>query len=334
MKVLFVTNLWPDDARPWHGTFVRTQAGSLERAGVDLDVMAIRGYAGRGAYATGARRTLALNRTGRYDVVHAHYGHSAVLARLQLRAPLVISYCGDDLLGTPDGNGGVTARSRVEAGVFKQLSWVADATITKSAEMESMLPAARIARNHVIPNGVDLERFRPIDRDEARDRLGWSRDERVALFVGNPEIKRKNHPLAAEVVDLVRRDVPEMRLRVAWGIGPDDMPLWMSAADLLLFTSITEGSPNTVKEAMAAELPIVSVPVGDTEERLRGVAGCYVRPPEVQALADAVRTALEHQGRAPAARAAVEPLGLDAVAQRVIDVYREVQRGPSASVRS
>src|SRR4051794_3627580 len=102
--------MWPDEQRPWYGTFVKTQAESLRSLGVEVDVLPIKGYAARGAYVTAARELRDMTREQRYDVVHAHYGHSAAVARLQRTAPLVISYCGDDVLGTPDASGGMTAR--------------------------------------------------------------------------------------------------------------------------------------------------------------------------------------------------------------------------------
>ena len=325
LRVLFVTNMWPDEVRPWHGSFVKSQADSLERIGVDVDVLPIRGYAGRGAYPTAARETLRRTREGAYDVVHAHYGHSGVVARMQRRAPLVVSFCGDDVLATRTENGSLTARSRVEAAVFKQLGRVAAATITKSAEMERALPAAVRARNHVIPNGVDLERFRPIPRAEARAKLGWDPDEPTAIFVGNPSIPVKNYALAEEVHRRLTPSRPGLRLRVAKDVRPEDVPVWMSAADALLFTSRSEGSPNVIKEAMASALPIVATPVGDVPERLGGVAGCHVCEPDADALAAALDVALDH-GRAPEARAAVESLGVEAVAQRIVDLYRGLIR--------
>jgi glycosyltransferase involved in cell wall biosynthesis len=290
---------------------------------VDVSVQAIRGYESRLAYARAIGDVARRNGSAPYDVVHAHYGHSGVVARFQRRAPLVVSYCGDDLLGTRLPDGSVKGRSRIEAAVFRQLARVAAATITKSEEMERALPAAARARNHVIPNGVDLDRFRPVERAAARRELGWHADEVVALFAANPEVVSKNHPLAEEAARLAASRVPGLRLRVAWGSPPERMPLMMSAADALLMTSTSEGSPNVVKEAMACELPVVSTPVGDAPERLSGVAGCHVSPPEPDALADALIQALAH-GRSREARAAVEPLSLERVAKRVLGVYREV----------
>jgi glycosyltransferase involved in cell wall biosynthesis len=326
VKVLFVTNMWPDEERPWYGTFIKTQADSLERIGVELDVLPIRGYASKRAYAdaVGELRRMTHNGAG-YDIVHAHYGHAAAVARLQRAAPLVISYCGDDVLGTPAEGGGLTPRSRAEAAVFRQLSHVAAATITKSEEMERALPRSRRARNSVIPNGVDVERFTPQPRDDARRELGWPLDEPIALFVGDPAIARKNHPLALAATRHASASLPGLRLQVAQGFAPDRVPTLMSAADALLMTSLWEGSPNVVKEAMAAELPVVGVPAGDVEERLRGVEGCFVRPYDAEALGEALVEAVAH-GRSREAREAVSELSLENVARRVVDTYEEALR--------
>jgi glycosyltransferase involved in cell wall biosynthesis len=324
MRVLFVTNMWPDEERPWYGTFIKSQAESLERLGVSIDVEAIRGYSCRREYLKATSRLVRLNRASPFDLVHAHYGHAAAVARSNFATPLVVSYCGDDLLGTPSESGGVTVRSRLEAGVFRQIARVAAATITKSAEMERALPRPRQQRNHVIPNGVDLDRFAPLPRNEARRRVGWDRDQRVVLFVGDPGITRKNFPLAKAACERARAVLPDLTLRVAHGCAPSDVPLLMSAADAIVLTSTWEGSPNVVKEAMANELPVVATPVGDVEERLRGVEGCFVCLPDSRALSEGLVSAVSRD-RAPAAREAVQPLGLEAVARRVLAVYEEAR---------
>jgi glycosyltransferase involved in cell wall biosynthesis len=315
--------MWPTEERPWYGSFVRSQAESLRRLGVSVDVHPIRGHESRLAYAAAIpalrRRT---RRAGAYDLVHAHYGHSGLVARLAApRLPLVLSYCGDDLLGTRDATGALTPRSRVEAAVFRRLARACDATITKSREMEERLPASARARNHVIPNGVDLERFAPVPRDEARSRLGWG-GERVVLFAADPAVATKNHALAAAAVERLGGELPDVRLHVASGTPPDEMPLVMSAADALVLTSRSEGSPNVVKEAMAAELPVVATPVGDVRERIGGVDGCHVKPPEPDAIAAGLAAALR-SGRSPEARRAVAAIGLERVAERILAVYEE-----------
>ena len=325
MRALWVSAMWPDERRPWHGSFVFSQAQSLRTLGVDLDVIYIPGYRGRSEYLHGIRAVHRAVRAKNYDVIHAHYGYCGIVGRLQARVPLVISYCGDDLLGTPSGTqpGSYTASSRALAMTFAQWSRFATATITKSAEMATRLPRSTRGRNHVIPNGVDLVRFAPEDQGEAQRLLGWSGPDPNVLFVGNPDLPRKNFTLAEAVcAELARRGRPT-RLRVAWDIAPDQIPLWLNASDVLLFPSLSEGSPNAVKEAMAVGLPVVSAAVGDVPERADGVRGAFVVERDANAMADAVLAALE-VGRSPEIRQAVTPLSLERVAERVLALYRDV----------
>jgi teichuronic acid biosynthesis glycosyltransferase TuaC len=332
MRVLFVTNMWPDAERPWYGAYVQRQAESLGDLGLEVDVIAIRGYAGRAAYLSRALDVMRI-RPGRYRIVHGHYGHAGVVARLQVGAPLVVTYCGDDLLGTADFDGSLTRRSTVEAAVFRQLARVCARTITQSEQMAGRLPAACRERNAVIPNGVDLDRFRPGDRAESRRTLGWAPSEAVVLFVGDPRLAVKNFALARETVARAAAAAAAragagapVRLQVVSGRRPDEVPLLMAAADALLVTSRSEGSPNVVKEAMASELPVVATPVGDVRELLEGVPGCHVRAAEPGPLAEALGRALRH-GRTPAARRAVARLAAPAVARRILGVYEEALAG-------
>ncbi len=265
----------------------------------------------------------ALNRRRRFDVVHAHYGHAGVVGRLQLRAPLVVSYCGSDLIGAFDAKGRVTPRSRAEVAVFRRLAAVSEATITKTEEMARLLPKPLQGRNHVIPNGVDLGHFAPQDRADARAALAWDPEAPVALFVGDPALPVKGHPLAVEAVEHARATLPALTLKAATGVLPQDMPTWMAAADALLFTSIAEGSPNAVKEALAAELAVVATAVGDVPERLAGLPGCHAGAHDAAELGTALVAAIRH-GRVPEARTAMQQLSLPRVAEQIAGVYAGV----------
>ena len=247
--------------------------------GVEVDVLPIRGYVSGWEYVRGAVDML-LERTFycQHDIVHAHYGHSAVVARLGVIRPLVVSYCGDDLLGTPSAGNPtrMTRGSRVLAGAFAQFARLASATITKSEQMAVELPRRVRGRNHVIPNGVDLEMFKPMDQLQARARVGWDPDQKVVCSRATPRTRVRITPLRSGRGELAARRCPAVRLHLATRIAPDMIPVWMSAADALIHPSWSEGSPNVVKEAMACELPIVATPVGDVRERLTGIPGCHV----------------------------------------------------------
>jgi len=322
LRVLFVTSMWPDEERPHYGTFIHTQAQSLEDMDIAIDVVAIRGYASSLAYLLGWWQVRTALAERRYDLVHIHTGHAAPAGLIGTRLPTVVSYVGGDLLGHP-GARSTALKGGLQATIFRQLARASTNTITKSREMQDALPASVQARNHVIPNGVNLEAFAPRPRAQARADLGWAEDESVILFVGDPNDARKNIELARNAVSEVQKRRPNVRLHVGWGSRPSEIPKLMWAADALVFTSRSEGSPNVVKEAMAATLPVVATPVGDVPERLDGIAGCFVAPPNPHDFAGALELAFDH-GRTTAAREAVQDLTLAAVANRVVALYEQV----------
>jgi teichuronic acid biosynthesis glycosyltransferase TuaC len=318
-RVLFITNMWPDEERPYYGSFIASQARSLAVESVAVDVLYVRGYAGIQAYMAALLRVPMVAGRTHHDIVHVHYGHTAVASLGVTQRPLVVSFCGEDLLGAPREQG-ITLKSQVEVAVFRQVARLATVTITKSEEMAQQLPNGVRARNFVLPNGVDLDMFIPRPRETAREELGWSSADKVILFLGNPDDPRKNVDLAYAASEIVGRSVPDARLEIAWKVPPDRVPILMSAADSLVFPSKSEGSPNAVKEAMACELPIVATAVGDIPQRLADVDNCYVRPPTPGSFADALIQALR-AGRAPQARAAVERLSVGAIANRLLEIY-------------
>jgi glycosyltransferase involved in cell wall biosynthesis len=319
LRVLFVTSMWPEDERPDYGTFIHTQAQSLEDMGIAIDVVAIRGYVASLAYLFGWWRVRAARAECRYDLVHIHTGHAAPAGLIGTRLPTVVSFVGGDLLGHP-GKRSTALKGGLQATIFRQLARASTATITKSREMQDMLPASVQARNRVIPNGVNLDAFAPRPRAQARADLGWAEDESVILFLGNPSDALKNVELARQAVAEIQKRQSDVRLHIGWGSHPSEIPNLMWAADALVFPSLSEGSPNVVKEAMAATLPIVATPVGDIPERLEGVAGCFVVRPDPASFAYALIKALSF-GRATAAMEAVQALSLPNIASQVAAVY-------------
>jgi teichuronic acid biosynthesis glycosyltransferase TuaC len=320
--ILVVTNMWPHRLKNHYGIFVKRQVDSLEQAGLDCDVMVIHGYKSRLAYLLAAATLLGwkLGRRRHYRLVHAHGGEALPVARCFLHTPLVASFSGDDLLGTPLPSGSVSFTSRLKTRILRQLARLAAATITKSREMEDQLPRRIRSRNTVLPNGVDESLFRKMDRDAARRALGWSATERVALFAGDPEVARKRHWLAKAACEEASKHVGQIRLHVAHETPPEVMPLLMNAADCLLLTSSSEGSPNVVKEALMCDLPVVATAAGDVGELLHEVEPSYVCPASASALGGRLATCLAgHQrsnGRSKSAH-----LEQAAIAERLLLLY-------------
>jgi glycosyltransferase involved in cell wall biosynthesis len=319
-EVLFVTNVWPEPERPVYGIFVQRQIESLRAAGVRCDVLYIRGYASSLAYPLAALRFLlsTVTRRGRYRLIHAHAGEAALAARFHLGTPMVASYFGDDLLGDRDERGELSSTARLRTTLVRLHSQLFAATITKSREMEAVLPARARRRNHVTPNGVRSDLFQPLPREEARRRLGWD-DRFVALFAATkPDSPAKRLGLARRAAELADAD-----LHVASGVAPEEMPLLMSAADCLIVTSAVEGSPNVVKEALMCKLPVVATRVGDIPERLEGVEPSWLCRPEPEAFAAALRACAAVKERSNGREAAAE-LDEHRIAERILRLYRDV----------
>lgn len=326
---LLVTNMWPGDPeKPVFGGFVERQVQSLLASGLRADVLYVRGHRSPLAYVVAARRLAAESVRGRrYAVVHALAGEALLSARFHVGAPVVATFRGSDVMGVPDAAGAVSRVWRVRRAAIAQVARLTQATITVSREMEAFLPASVRARNTVIPTGVDRNRFTPLPRDDARRMLGWPPGERVVLFAADPRRIEKGFPLARDVIDRVREELPDARLHVAaQDVPPDAMPAVMSAADCLLLTSTAEGSPNVVKEALACNLPVVSTDVGDVRHLLDGVRPSYVCTADVEHLARAV-VACVGEHRRSNGRDASPMLSEAEVARRLMAVYTTVTHG-------
>jgi glycosyltransferase involved in cell wall biosynthesis len=321
-EVLVVTNVWPEPPeRPVYGIFVQRQVESLRAAGVRCDVLYLRGHASALAYPLAAARFVVstIGWRGRYRLVHVHAGEAALAARFHAGTPMMASYFGDDVLGDRDAAGAVTRAARVRRAIVRAHSQLFSATITKSRVMEAALPARTRRRNHVIPNGVSRELFRPLGRAEARARLGWPAGEPVALFAATkPESPAKRLPLARRACELAG-----VRIEIASGVFPTEMPVLMNAADCLLVTSAVEGSPNVVKEALMCNLPVIATGVGDIPERLEGVEPSWICPPEPRALSAAL-TECTAAGRRSNGREVAADLDEARIAERIVSVYRDL----------
>jgi glycosyltransferase involved in cell wall biosynthesis len=329
-EVLVVTSGWPNEDIETYCVFIKRQVESLIRLGIRCDVLFVRGYRSPLAYPLAALRLAAWSITGRrrYRLVHAHSGEAAAAATFYRRAPLLVSYLGDDLLGTPRADGAVPLVSRIRRWFFRHHARFAARTITKSREMAAALPPSVRLGNTVLPNGVGTDHFRPIDRCAARHELGWDRDARIVLFAADPRVPRKRYWLAEAAVDRARTRLPELQLQVACGVAPDRMPLLMNAADCLLLTSSSEGSPNVVKEALMCNLPIVATPAGDVVELVEGVVPSYVCDASETALSDALVECLREPRRSNG-RDASNRLDSRVVAGSLLALYHELAPGLS-----
>jgi len=309
VRVLVVTNFMPDAAAPQRGRWVRDQVDEMRRRGVEVDLFEF--PRGRNEYLPATRRLRALLRRERFDLVHAHYGLAGWVAKLAGAKPLLVTFHGTDV------------RHHLVGHLSRRLAWRVDLVAGVSRALFDAehgrpgLPA--VPGSAVLPCGPDLSRFGPLPRVEARRQLGLDPETRYLFFPANPERPEKRHDRAAEVAAACGAD-----LLTGGSIEPEQMPLWINAADAVLVTSDYEGFGMAAVEALACEVPVLSTPVGIAPYALRGVEGCLCAPFEVSSWAKVARRHLAATDPRVAGSSRAATLSAAAMAERVIVAYDTV----------
>jgi glycosyltransferase involved in cell wall biosynthesis len=309
VRVLVVTNFVPDASAPQRGRWVRDQVEEVRRRGVEVEVFSF--PPGSRQYIPATRRLRRLLRRQRFDLVHAHYGLPGWCARLAGARPLLVSFHGTDV------------RHWLVGALSRRLAWRADLVAAVSRALYGPedgrpgLPA--VPGSVVLPCGPDLSRFRPLPRAEARRQLGLDPDAPLLFFPANPVRPEKRHDRAAELAQACG-----VRLLSGGSIDPDQMPLWVNAANAVLVTSDYEGFGLAALEALACDVPVLSTPVGVAPYALGGVRGALCAPFELAAWQAAARPLLESPDPRVKGAARAATLSAARMAERTIEAYRDV----------
>ena len=316
MRVLCLTNMYPTDDDPVAGCFVRELVEDVRALGIEVEVLAFDGRQRKRAYVEAGRAFRRALVDGSFDLVHAHYGLTGVLAVGQRRVPTVVTFHGSDT-GNP--------RVRWQA----RLSWFVARLATPIFVSTDGARRLGLPDAAVIPAGVDVELFRPRPTAEARASLGWPDRGRYVLLPGARANPDKGVHLFEAVINEVRKRVFDVTPISLEGFSREHVAAVMNAVDVTLMTSAFEGSPVAIKESLACTTPVVSVPVGDLPELLAGLPGCAVVPRNPVLLADAVLQALEYGGD-PALRQRVERLSRRCAAERTLAIYESALAGATS----
>jgi teichuronic acid biosynthesis glycosyltransferase TuaC len=305
VRALVVTNMYPTPDRPALGSFVRDQVEALRRRGdVELELFSFR--PGLRSYPAAARELRRRFRRERFDVVHAHFGLTAwpvVAARL---GPVVVTLHGNDLFH-PRSN-------RLTRAILPLTALPA----AVSREFSGLLRGAGTTRRvAVLPVGIDLARFRPIPRREARERLGLDPDGPYLLFPHDPARPLKRFDRAQEAAE------GTTLLRMG-NVPPGEVPYWINAANAVLVPSQAEGFGLSVIEALACGVPPFGTPVGIHPVALDGIPGAFCAPWDREAWRAALRPVLEAEDPRVDGRARAALFSSDRMAGRVVAVWRDV----------
>jgi len=295
----------PDTTHPERGRFVRDQVSALRALdGVEVELHEF--APGARALAGAARQLRQQYAHARFEVVHAHFGLTAWPSLVVPARVRALTIHGTDVRHP---------RTRLAtAAVLPTIGLLAAA----SAPLAQELPGSARRRALVLPCGVDLERFRPLARAQARAELGLDPEAPFVLFPADPNRAEKRHDRASSLAQAA--GVPLLALG---GVEPGRVPMYVNAANAVLVPSEREGFGLAVLEALACDVPVLATPVGIHTEALAQVAGTLCAPFELERW----RGALEPHLRTPDPRVEGRPsaarFSARTMAARVADAWRE-----------
>ena len=268
MKVLFVSS-GTQNGLP--SPIIKAQGDSLKEQGINVTFFCIQKKGIKG-YLSEVSRLKKHLKKNQVDIIHAHYALCGWVAWLSRpKAPIILSFMGDDLLGSRKSSGNISFLSKIVASINRFLgNYLLDSSIVKSDQMLSKL---RSKKSITIPNGVNINTFQPLEKNKARELLNLRQESKIIIFVSNPERPEKNYELLMSSVEI---SPLEAEVIPVFNVPHQTIQLYMNAADVLALPSYHEGSPNVIKEAMACNCPIVSTPCGDVPQIINDVEGCYL----------------------------------------------------------
>lgn len=326
MRILAVTNMYPLVEAPNAGIFVEEQIKSLRQIGITVDVLFVnRLQRGMSAYIGLARQVCAHVKNFRPDLIHSMYG--GIMAEQVTKSvndrPTLVTFHGSDLLG--ENLSGSLRKIIAYYGVRCSIRAAqrASGIVTVSKALLDVLPEdVDRAKIRIIPCGIDLDQFKPLDRDTCRQRLVWDPGRFHILFSGSSNRVKRPGLARASVARLshfgIRAEIHYLR-----GVPNNEVPIWLNASDVVLLTSLHEGSPTIIKEALACNVPVVSVNVGDVAERIQSIEGCYIALSEPHDIA--TKLFWVYRGpRRTTGRINIQALSLERVAYCLKETYEEV----------
>lgn len=308
MKVLTVCREIPQNFtihRHSIAEFIFEQNKALERYEVEYDYYLIKNSGFIGYIKEIKKFHLFLKEKKlKYSIIHAHGGHVGLLANSQRKIPVVTTYHGSDI------NNKITRLISIAAIILSAINIFVSKKIFDKVK--------RITKNIVIPCGVDFSNFQPLDKIKCRNKLGLSDNKKIVLFAGRKERKEKNYSLAAEASAIAGvENLIELK-----NYSREEVNLLLNACDILLLTSVSEGSPQVIKEAMACNCPIVATDVGDVKQIISTTEGCYITSSDPSAVAENIKKALRFNKKTNG-RDSIKYLDNQLIADQIAGLYKK-----------
>ena len=318
MKILFVSsgNSKDFDVVP----FIKAQGDSLIKLGHDVTFFTIQGKGFKG-YIKNIPRLRNYLKNKHFDLVHAHFSYCGWVAFLTgTKIPKILSLMGGDAYGDIYENGQKKIKTYFMILQGQLIQHFYNEIIVKSDNLSKYV--RKKTKCTIIPNGVDYDIFKPMDKIECRNKLSLKINKKILLFMGDPKNPRKNIKLLKDAVRYL--DNKEYQIVNPYPVDHKEVPLYMNACDVLVFPSYLEGSPNIIKEAMACNTKIVATLSGDIEERANGVNNIWIADFDKIDLAQKIQLADEYDGDSNSREKTQIELDEKVVASQIVEIYKRL----------
>ena len=326
MKVLVFTNMYPYEGDPSYGIFVKEQVDALRREGINVDVLFINALRNKLSYISGVFRFIRKCHRSEYDLIHAQHTFCAAIALLQRKLPVILTF--------HEGEASATLKTKLR-GIVREphkllvcsfnlkrlIIKLVDQVIFVARQQKNLFASDKSV---VIPCGINLSLFKPIPAKLARSKLGLSNGRKIVLFPSSPKVIGKRFDMAKEAIRIVKNRGVSVELIPLNNIPHKEVPFYMNASDVILFTSDYEASPMVIKEAMACNIPIVSTDAGDAKWVIGNTEGYFISQKDPEDIALKIKMALDY-GRRTEGRERIVELGLESqqIAREIINIYKE-----------
>lgn len=289
--------------------FVYDQMNAIKKLNKDIsfDVFLVHG---KGINGYLKQKTKLIEKINEYqpDIIHAHGGHIGLLTLLQHKVPVVVTFHGSEVN-------------------LKSIRWISEIVLFFSTHSifvsnKMLMKMHPFRKNYsIIPCGVDLSIFKPMDSIQAKIALGIAVEEKYILFASSFNNSIKNFHLAQIVLD----DFADYTIREIKDRTRQEVNLLINGAEAVLMTSFSEGSPQIIKEALACNQRIISVNVGDVEEQLSGVDACVVCSTNKDEIANELKKILT-LARPTFGRKKAEIYDAEKIATQVYEIYDKISK--------
>lgn len=301
MRVLIVASGNTKAASP----FIIEQVESLKKIDIHIEYFLIKGKGWTG-YLKSLSKLKKKIKNKKFNLIHAHYGLSGLLATLQRKIPVIITFHGSDI------------------NINKNYKWsfIASRLSSKNIFVHKDQPKklkVMLNEKDIIPCGINLKIFQPKDKVALRKKLNWDQKKVYILFSSSFDKPVKNVNLAYKSTQNIKNsELIELK-----NYTKIELSNLMNAADLLLVTSFSETGPLIVKEAIACNCPVVSTDVGDVKEIIVKRKNSFVtsyNPKEIEAV---IKKVIKLKKPVPKDELTLQEYDLNYAAQRIKVVYQE-----------